>query len=162
MSIIINKIDGHNILYTKMSRVLYEDLDTMLPSRHKDTITLTDTIAVKLHTLRDFLNSIRVLMNLTQPTHIRVNVNSGYRTPKINRLVGGSRTSQHMQATAMDLSFTHEDGTRCSHRELQAIAAIILKHYGNTIRQIIVYKTFIHIGLATEDNQHLHTLRKGL
>ena len=51
-------------------------------------------------------NLLRIAVDLFEPARALVGpmrVNSGYRCPKLNLLIGGSRTSAHMDGRALDL-----------------------------------------------------------
>lgn len=45
----------------------------------------------------------RILQPLRDSVGVPVNVTSGYRSPAVNRAVGGSRTSQHLLGEAADI-----------------------------------------------------------
>ena len=68
-------------------------------------------------------------------------VNSGYRSKAVNAAVGGSKTSAHMKGLAADIasysgSYSPED----------IIAAIAAERMD--FDQVILYKTFVHVGLS--------------
>ena len=56
-------------------------------------------------------NMQRLIDNLIQPMRDElgpIRISSGYRSPLLNRAIGGSRTSQHSKAQALDLQFWKE------------------------------------------------------
>jgi len=53
-------------------------------------------------------NMQRLIDNLIQPMRDAlgpIRISSGYRSPSLNRAIGGSRTSQHCKGQALDLQF---------------------------------------------------------
>ena len=60
-------------------------------------------------------------------------VNSGYRCPELNRLVGGTSTSQHLKGEAADIA---SDNPRA--------LAQLAYDLGLPYDQMIVYPTFVH------------------
>jgi len=50
-----------------------------------------------------FLETLREKIRLTYP-HAVIIVSSGYRSPKLNLIIGGSKTSAHMKGLAADIS----------------------------------------------------------
>jgi zinc D-Ala-D-Ala carboxypeptidase len=66
-------------------------------------------------------------------------INSGYRTPQVNRLVGGSPTSDHMQAVACDFTRVGLTVKEC---------ADIIQDSALDYDQLILYKTHLHIGFG--------------
>ena len=67
-----------------------------------------------------------------------VHVNSGYRCPRLNRLVGGSPNSQHMRGEAADIS-----PVIGNEADLPELARILIDN--GKFDQLIVYPTFIHV-----------------
>ena len=67
-----------------------------------------------------------------------VHVNSGYRCPRLNRLVGGSPNSQHMRGEAADIS-----PVVGNEADLPELARILIDN--GKFDQLIIYPTFIHV-----------------
>jgi uncharacterized protein YcbK (DUF882 family) len=67
-----------------------------------------------------------------------IRVNSGYRCPRLNTLVGGSINSQHMRGEAADIQpvASNDDG-------LHEMARILIDN--GKFDQLIIYPTFIHV-----------------
>ncbi|MCR5039978.1 MAG: peptidase M15 [Bacteroidales bacterium] len=67
-----------------------------------------------------------------------IRVSSGYRCPKLNRLVGGSLNSQHMRGEAADIqpSIGNEG-------DLDFLAQLLIAN--GKFDQLILYPTFIHV-----------------
>ena len=68
-------------------------------------------------------------------------INSGYRSPRVNREVGGSSTSQHLEGQAAD-GYPEE-------ADIYEVYRWIVEESGIDFGQCIIYpsKGFIHIGL---------------
>lgn len=66
-------------------------------------------------------------------------ITSGYRTPQVNALVGGSSTSDHMQAVACDFNRPGLTVKDCAN---------ILEESALKYDQLILYKTHLHIGFG--------------
>ena len=67
-----------------------------------------------------------------------IRVNSGYRCPKLNRLVGGSPNSQHMRGEAADIQ-----PVIGNEADLPELARILIEK--GKVDQLIIYPTFIHV-----------------
>ena len=82
-----------------------------------------------------------------------IRVNSGYRCPRLNTLVGGAPNSQHMRGEAADIQPVagNED-------DLPEMARILI---GNgKFDQLIVYPTFIHVSWRRFGWNRKQVLRK--
>jgi uncharacterized protein YcbK (DUF882 family) len=67
-----------------------------------------------------------------------IRVSSGYRCPKLNRLVGGSPNSQHTRGEAADIQpVVDNEG------DLDELAQILIAN--GKFDQLILYPTFIHV-----------------
>ena len=67
-----------------------------------------------------------------------VHVNSGYRCPRLNRLVGGSPNSQHMRGEAADIR-----PVIGNEADLPELARLLIDN--GKFDQLILYPTFIHV-----------------
>ena len=67
-----------------------------------------------------------------------IRVTSGYRCPKLNRLVGGSHNSQHMRGEAADIQ-----PVIGNEADLPELARILIEK--GKFDQLILYPTFIHV-----------------
>ena len=67
-----------------------------------------------------------------------IRVNSGYRCPKLNNLVGGTPNSQHMRGEAVDIQ-----PVVGNEADLPELARILIEN--GKFDQLILYPTFIHV-----------------
>jgi len=93
-----------------------------------------------VHTLLDPLRN-----DLGQP----VRVTSGYRSPNVNKAVGGSRTSRHMLGLAADIKVRRMASTALAERieELREQGAL---DYDQVIAYAASRGGHVHVGLAPE------------
>jgi len=90
---------------------------------------------------RDVLEPVRALLG------VPLRVNSGYRSAAVNRIIGGSRTSQHMQGLAADVVPVGMDAEEA----MQKIAAEVRAGRLPRLGQAIIYASgFIHLSLDAE------------
>ena len=90
---------------------------------------------------RDVLEPVRAALG------VPLKVNSGYRSVSVNRIIGGSRTSQHMQGLAADVVPVGMDAEEAMRKIAAAVKAGRLPHLG----QAIIYASgFIHLSLDVE------------
>lgn len=101
----------------------------------------------------DVKPAIRALvLNLLQPicdiTGWRCRINSGYRSPEVNSLVGGVSTSQHVKGEAADcVFFKRENGETVYITSIDVLRAVIKN--GNTFDQMIAYPSFVHLSYTS-------------
>ena len=95
-------------------------------------------------------NILRTSWQLYHPVRTRfdlpIYVDSFFRAPAVNELVGGSPTSDHMDGYAIDWRFV-----RRSPGHLQASYEWIRDNL--LFHQLILYPTFIHMALRPEGNE---------
>lgn len=87
----------------------------------------------------------RVLDPLREFLELPIIINSGYRSPALNRAVGGSKNSQHMYGQAADITFRYPDMI------LPSVYLILQNpEYKKYIDQCIYYKKkgFIHVSIS--------------
>lgn len=85
---------------------------------------------------------------------IPIIITSGYRSEKVNKLVGGAKNSQHMKGEAVDFCFAG-----FSKKEMAAAFFEIAEEFD--FDQIIYYKKkgIIHISYNRDNNRH-HVIMK--
>lgn len=108
-----------------------------------DSITLAN-----LRRLCTLLEQVRLLFD--KP----ILVSSGYRSAELNRVVGGSRTSAHMQGLAADINVLGVTPSALAQRVADSPL---------TFDQLIIeYDQWVHLGLSsTPERRQLLTIRKG-
>lgn len=89
-----------------------------------------------INQLCDFLTGIEKILG------VNIIVNSGYRCPELNELVGGAINSYHQYGLAADIRI--EDSPRCSMSEFKELMRI-LRH--TRLQEVIVYDTYVHIAI---------------
>ena len=99
-------------------------------------------------------NMQRLITNLIQPIRDGlgpIRITSGYRSPQLNRAIGGSRKSQHCKGEALDLQFW-KDGQMCN----QEIYDWVLKQEIEFDQMINEFDyAWIHISLKEKDNRKM-------
>ena len=106
------------------------------------------------------LTMLRELATLLEKIRERwkkpIYVNSGYRCKELNKLVGGSPTSQHVKGQAADIT-TH---SREGNKQLFLLIATMIKNQEIEVGQLIDEKDFSWIHISTphliKNNQILH------
>jgi hypothetical protein len=140
MSIKILGIYGNDTFFVENYKYFFQ-------SKYEDEYELTYKDFHKLDMLYNLYDSINLY--LYDKSKIDVRVSSGFRTKKINKLVGGSPTSQHLHFEAMDLHFYKNNKRIRGHEVMEGIAELIDEVFSDFIIQMFWYDWGIHIGLAT-------------
>lgn len=103
--------------------------------------------------------AIRALvLNLLQPlcdaTGWHDQINSGYRSPEVNKLVGGVATSQHLKGEAADNMFFKKVGGKTVYiAPIEVLRAAVAS--GLDFDQMIAYNGFVHLSYTTtRPNRH--------
>lgn len=114
----------------------FEESDTARKNHIQNVITDTE--------VRDSVKAL--VLNVLQPLRNKwggpLVINSGYRSPKLNRLVGGASTSQHVKGEAADV--------RCTD---PVALARLAKRLNLPYDQMIVYPSFVHFSHKLHGNQ---------
>lgn len=125
-----------------------------------DEMTLSETAArrglnntpgpVELANLKRVANVLEQIRALVGKPVI---VSSGYRSPAVNKAVGGSKSSAHMKGLAADINVP---GLK------PATLAAIIKTSGIVFDQLILeYDRWVHVGIADHPRGELLTIRSG-
>ena len=85
-------------------------------------------------------------------------VNSGYRCPELNRLIGGAVNSQHMRGEAADIRPVKSEKLKAK-SELDELVRIIIAN--GKFDQLIIYPTFIHVSWRRRGNNRHVIARNG-
>ena len=149
MSIRIKSLNKDNILYTDIEGI--SCFHNILTSSHTDIIeNATDAFIANLYLLRDKFHYVESLIHTVH--NVKISCGSGYRTPKINKLIGGSKKSQHKDAKALDIHFFDENNNRIrGHKNLYKFRDTIEQILGDDIIQMFIYDWGIHLGFATAE-----------
>ena len=83
-------------------------------------------------------NSVIAPSYLANLASLWVYINSAYRTPAVNKQVGGTKRSLHMQGRAADI--------RTKSEYMSRLRSILAKHK-DELSELIEYGTFFHIAL---------------
>lgn len=114
----------------------FEESDTARKNHIQNVITDTE--------VRDSVKAL--VLNVLQPLRDKwggpLVINSGYRSPKLNRLVGGASTSQHVKGEAADVGCTDP-----------VALARLAKRLNLPYDQMIVYPSFVHFSHKLNGNQ---------
>lgn len=111
---------------------------TMLEMTCKDGTPVPPELEANAHKVLDNLQVLRDAIG--EPIHI----NSGYRTPAYNKKVGGKPASQHMKATACDIT-TKNMTPKQVHKLIEKLIAQGKMHNGG----LGLYPGFVHYDVRT-------------
>jgi hypothetical protein len=94
--------------------------------------------------------AVRLLvLNLLQPLRDKVKrplvLNSGYRSPALNKAVGGAKDSQHLKGEAVDIS--------CQNAMEVLLLAQIIFRYSLPFDQMILHDSFLHVSFKANGPQ---------
>lgn len=111
--------------------------------------TLPEDLIDNAHRTAELFEIVRTILD--RPCRI----NSGYRNPELNSLVGGSKTSNHMKACACDIRM--KDNPQQSRLEQEQIKNYFIINRDNIeFDQLILYwkngQRFVHIGVSSDSN----------
>lgn len=102
-------------------------------------------------------NAIKLAMLMEQVRKLLNNkmiiVNSAYRSPTINKAVGGAKTSEHLQALACDFI--------CPTFGTPFEIAKIIEKSGIEYGQLIYEGTWVHISVAGKHHKSNMTMKRG-
>lgn len=89
-----------------------------------------------LHQLCTFLDSLEKLLD------VKVIVNSGYRVPELNKMVGGVFDSLHLYGLAADVKV--ENTPKCTLTDFKNLCKELRK---TRLSEIVVHDTYVHIAI---------------
>lgn len=105
--------------------------------RHSINNNPSGDIVVNLRRLAEFLEKVRLLLN--KPIHI----NSAYRSPEVNNILGSKPTSQHCYGCAADIKV----GGLTPDQVVKAVVKSDLK-YDQVIRE---FDSWVHISIPINE-----------
>ena len=99
----------------------------------------------KLRLVTNIIPTLKVLDLLREEIGEPIEILSGYRNIKYNRVVGGARNSQHLSFRAIDF--------KCKNKTPNELAEILLRYRDEGLFKggIGVYKTFVHLDTRGEN-----------
>lgn len=101
-----------------------------------DNTPQSDDIEINLLKLAYWLEQLRE--KLQQP----IIITSGYRCPELNKALGGSSTSAHMQGLAADI--------HCPNMSILDLAKFVTQNMGNYDQVIYEFREWVHVGLSDD------------
>jgi len=107
-------------------------------------------LATTLQKIRDLMNKSQELKDIIKNDEAIINITSGYRCPKLNKLVGGRPTSQHTRFQAVDFRINGITDLQ----QLKRIA-VWLKSQKVFVDQCLVEATWIHLSVKLKDNREM-------
>jgi len=113
---------------------------------HQEMLLNGIHLANRMQKLRDLLNNI---YQNKIGEEITIVINSAYRCPKINSLVGGSQKSQHMQLQACDFYSPELENVRLG----DILRAV--KEAKFEVDQMLVEETWIHFSCKLQNNRNM-------
>lgn len=95
----------------------------------------------------NFMNALIGAQSVRNLLGVAMTINSWYRCPEVNKAVGGSKTSSHMDANAID--FVPKMNLRDAYNKIA--------NSDIEFDQLIIYpsKGFIHIGFGSKNRRQL-------
>lgn len=101
-----------------------------------------------------------VLQPINDATGWKNKVNSGYRPPNVNKMVGGVATSQHLTAQASDnMYFEPNDNGVGVKRWVTPIEVLrVVKELGISFDQMIAYNGFVHLSYKAKGGNRMQVL----
>lgn len=88
-----------------------------------------------------------VLQLLRDHFGVPIKVTSGYRSPAVNKAVGGSPTSAHRHGSAADIQFADVPVGRMNQKKRAMEIVRYFESIGLIYDQIIFYNSWIHVGM---------------
>ena len=113
---------------------------------HQEMLLNGIHLAIQMQKLRGLLNDI---YKNKVGKEVTIVINSAYRCPKINSLVGGSQKSQHMQLQACDFYSPELENVRLG----DILRAI--KEAKFEVDQMLVEETWIHFSCKLQNNRNM-------
>lgn len=123
------------------AEMLHSDTGTRLGIENKPE---NEAIENNLLTTANFLQSLRDKILEETGKERSIHVLSCYRCPKLNKAVGGSKTSAHMVALAADI--------RADGMTVRELAEFIIANFDHFDQIIDEFDSWVHVGVATKES----------
>lgn len=101
-----------------------------------DNIPQTMEIIRNLQQLCDFLTAVENMLG------VEIHVNSGYRCPKLNEMVGGVTNSLHQYGLAADVRIN--DSSRCTMYHFKELMRQLRQ---TRLKEVVIYDNYVHIAI---------------
>lgn len=101
-----------------------------------------DNSPKQLQHLYNLQQLCEVITSLEKLLDVQIFVNSGYRVPELNKLVGGVYDSLHMYGLAADIKV--ENTSKCTLTDLKNLCKELRK---TRLSEIVVHDTYVHIAI---------------
>lgn len=118
-----------------------------------DNTEMTDEVFENLHKLHELLINIQIRISIKENKAIPIKINSGYRCPELNKLIGGVATSQHCLGEAAD-TVAVGVGLNQYFEYLKDLAREKVLVFGQVIKE---YGSWIHISIPTKHQNQFMT-----
>lgn len=133
-----------NFEFTKMKPDLHLSKNFLLSEFVRSATAKNNNIhqqfTIELNVLTNLIFLTNILLQPLREFIGPVNITSGYRCEKVNTIIGGTRSSQHIYGQAVDFT--------CAN-----LPKAILFIKNRTFDQLIIYDSFIHVSLTTSLNR---------
>ena len=120
----------------------YEEFEDSFRAKELKIVNLIPSYKIRF--------AIRLLvLNLLQPLRDKLQrplvLSSGYRSPALNKAIGGAKNSQHLKGEAADIS--------CQGAMEVLLLAQIIFRYALPFDQMILYESFLHLSFKANGQQ---------
>lgn len=161
MSIQIKSLHKDNKIYKDISPIKYFKLEDVLVSSHHDVLeNITDNMMYRLIILHENLSYIDNMVH--DAFGLNVKCSSGLRTKKTNKLIGGSKSSQHLDGKALDLHFYLNDERIWEKSTIEMVFVFLADILDGQWIQMFIYDWGIHIGYADGIRYRIRRIKKRL
>ena len=121
-----------------------------------DNTEMTDEVFENLHKLHGLLVNVQLRVSIKENKAIPIKINSGYRCPELNKLIGGVPTSQHCLGGAADTSAIGV-GLNQYFEYLKELAREKVLTFGQVIKE---YNSWVHISAPTDKHQNQFMIKE--
>lgn len=112
------------------------------------SVEIMDNLLIVAHKLE----RLRTMLSDARGVDVAITINSGYRSPAVNKLVGGSDTSDHLNGLAVDI-IAPTFGTA------KEICEFIRDHKPFEWDQLIFEQTWCHVGFGKRARRQVFSMK---